>query len=85
MLQLLDLESAAQATFADANALNAVLKLQRLALLRHDSLAFFSAEQSENTAIASVLEIAAKRHNAIIRGEVLPSLLRRSKDMPRPN
>ena len=85
MLQLLDLESAAQATFPDPNALTAVLKLQRLALLRHDSLAFFSAEQSEDMAVASVLESAAKRHNAIIRGEVLPSLLRRSKDMPRPN
>jgi hypothetical protein len=85
MLQLLDLESAAQATFPDVDALNAVLKLQRLALLRHDNLAFFLAEQSENPAIARVLEIAAKRHNSIIRGEVLPSFLRRSKDMPRPN
>jgi hypothetical protein len=84
MLQLLDLESAAQATFSDANALDAVLKLQRLALLRHDSLAFFSAEQSADAAIATLLEIAAKRHNAIVRGEALPSLLRRSKDMPRP-
>jgi hypothetical protein len=84
MLQWLDLESSAQANFSDPDPFRRVLAWQRLALLRHDSATLFGNEQQGNQAISDLLSLAAQRHAAIIRGNKLPSCLRRSKQLPRP-
>lgn len=84
MLQWLDLESSAQGNFSDPDPLKRVLGWQRLALLRYDCSVFFANEQAEDESVGELLDSAAQRHAAIIRGDRMPSMLRRSKQMPKP-
>jgi hypothetical protein len=84
MLQWIDLETAAQANYSDSDPFRRVLQWQRLALLRHDCAVFFEDEKIENETVAELLDLAAQRHTAIVRGQKIPSVLRRSKQMPKP-
>jgi hypothetical protein len=84
ILQWLDLESSAQANFTEPDPLKRILGWQRLALLRHDCATFFGNEREKDEAIGGLLDLAAHRHAAIIRGDRVPSTLRRSTQMPRP-
>lgn len=83
LLQWLDIESRCQANLHALDQKRRALAWQRLSLLRFDGLNSLS-EQSSSGHIGELLANAKDCHALSIAGKLKPSLLRRSKDLPKP-